>query len=521
MRKRKLAIPAFLYSFFSFVSRLSGYLRDFFLAAFLGTSVISDIFLIAFRIPNSFRRGLSEETFNPAYIPLYGKLNDIYGHEEAVSFSANILLLFIIFFGLVVFLGEIYMPEILYFFSFGIDEEENFSLLVTISRIIFPYVLILAISSVILGNLNANNRFALSGAFPAIMNLFIVLAISLFTYFNESKILYLAYSVIFAGLVQLAILMLHLRTKVWSIVFRTKFNFSFIKDFFSLYWPTLLASTFFQINLVIGILICSFQEGAVSYIYYAERLFFFPVTLVGVAIGIVLVPNISNALRSKSTDNAIEYLRVANKYTLIIILPTTAILLALSNEIVSFLFERGEFGPESSKNTSIALMAFLAGLPAATLVKIFTPYLFAIEQPKIYLKAAFYSNSLNLVLMLILFNSFGFIGIPIALSLSNYALILMLMLEHRKSKIFVFDLSELKQFLIYFILSISIYCACKFTLEIHYLVNLKSFFKIATCGIVSATIFVNFLYFFERELFISALKLISNTKVFNLKNSTK
>ena len=278
MANKILALPTFLYSFFSFLSRISGYVRDLFLASFLGTSVLSDIFFIAFRIPYSFRRGLSEETFNPAFIPVVGKIKDLQGIKDSRKFSSNVLMLFLLLFLVIFIFGEIFMVEILYFFSLNINDPDDFDLLVYVSRIMFPYLLLFPFSAIVLANLNAKNKFSLSGAFTAILNIALIISISAFALFNQEKIIYLAYSVLFGGLIQLVVLVFHLNKDYFTDIF--KFNFLNIKKFFSLYWPTLLASFLFQVNLLYGIYLCSFEPGAVSYIYYAERLFFFPISLI-------------------------------------------------------------------------------------------------------------------------------------------------------------------------------------------------------------------------------------------------
>ena len=506
MSNQKLAIPSFIYSFFSFVSRLSGYIRDLVLASFIGTSVISDIFLIALKLPNSFRQSLSDETFNSAFIPIFGRIKEVEGGKQAINFTANILMLFLIFFSIVVLFVEIYMAEILYVFSSNIGDGHNFDLLVYVSRVIFPYLIVLAVSAVILGNLNAHNKFALSGAFPSLLNLVLVLAISSFGYFNGDKIIYLAYSVVIGGIFQLVVLIFNLKRDYWVSLFKISLNPLKIKEFFSLYFPVLLASTFFQINIMTGVLISSFEEGAVSYIYYAERLFYLPISIVGAAIGIVLVPNLSESIRNKDRETALGYLSAANKYALIIILPASAFLLSLSSEIVSFLFERGEFGENSSRNTTLALNTFLIGLPAVTLVKIFTPYFFAIEQPKIYLRAAFYSNCMNLILMVVLFNIYGFIGIPIAYSLSAYALLFIIIYEQKKIGLFIYNFKESLQVIKYSLMAASIFVVCNLSKDITSTFFIGDLISIVISGVSSVIIFLIFIFLFEKNILNSIRK---------------
>ena len=200
----------------------------------------------------------------------------------------------------------------------------------------------------------------------------------------------------------------------------------------------------------------------------------------------------------------------ANKYALITILPLTGFLLGLSPEIVSFLFERGEFTAESTKNTSMVLTAFLLGLPAATLVKILTPYFFAIETPRIYLRVTTYSNLINLILMLILYKYIGFLGIPIALSVSSYALFFLLLSEHKKKNFFSYDNLNLSPALKYLALSILIFFSCKEISELLILSYDNVLITLFAGAIYSSFVFIIFLSIFDKEILIQTKEVLLN-----------
>ena len=509
-KKSKFAIPVFLYSFASFISKVSGYLRDLFLASFIGASALSDIFLIALRLPYSFRRAVSEESLNPAFIPIFGKLSDQEDKNLKYKFTKKILLVFFFISLFITIFVEIFMPQILSIFSYGIESSAQQEMLVSTSRIVFPYLIFIALTAVLMANLNANNKFGTSGGIPSVLNLTLVLAIYFFNFFGENKLTYLAWSVIIGGLFQALILFFLVEKEFWNILFKFKKLNIRLKGFYSLYWPTLLYSSFFQINFLLGIFLCSFQEGAVSYIYYAERIFYLPLTLIGIAIGVVLVPNLSDYLRNDNKALALNYMNVASKYALLTILPLTGFLFALSPEIVSVLFERGEFSSESSFNTSLVLKAFLIGLPAATMVKVLTPYFFAIEKPKIFLKVSTYANFINLVMMFLLFYFFGFYGIPIALSISSYSLIFFLIKEHKKKNFFNFSKIQLNDSIKYFILSLIIYFSCSETSSINYIKEMSLIFVLMSSLCVAVTIFLLFIFIFERSLYNRVIRSISN-----------
>tara|TARA_B100002019_G_scaffold292439_1_gene315522 strand:+ start:4123 stop:5679 length:1557 start_codon:yes stop_codon:yes gene_type:complete len=499
-KKNRLALPALSYSFFSFLSKITGFVRDIFLASFLGSSFIADVFFIALRLPNSFRRSFSEETFNPAYIPVYGKYSDKGGGLE-LEFTKQILLAFLVPSILVSFLVVIYMPEVLDTFLFLSDDEAQNQILIDVCRIIFPYLLVIVISAVFLGNMNANKKFSLSAGIPSVLNLVLVFSVASYTLVDVEKIYYLAWSVILAGILQIIIVFSSISSKFWRILASySEVNKRGLADFFKLYWPTFISSSLFQINLVVGMLVCSFETGAVSYLYYSERLFYLPLTLIGVAIGVVLVPNLSEYLRRKEHQLAIEQTNKASHYLLSTIIPLTALLLVLSVEIVSFLFERGEFNAESTKNTASIFTLFLLGLPAAGFIKILTPYFFALEKPKLPLIASLKSNVLNFLLILVLFQLIGFRGVPLALSISSWVLVYLLLKEHKKNNFFKIEaevkLNVFKYIFLFFLILSSGFWLSNFS----QIDNLTSVNKILIISSIEVCIYLGFVYLFDRDL---------------------
>ena len=451
-------------------------------------------------MPNSFRRSFSEETFNPAYIPIYGKYADQEDKNLQYEFTKKILFSFLIPVILFIFVIEIFMPEVLYFFMFKQENQIQQDMLVSVSRIIFPYLLVIIISAIFLGNLNANKKFSLSAGISSVLNIAIVLSISVHSFINLEKIFYLAWSVIIAGTLQIFILFYSINTDFWKVFFRFDSRKTKLKEFFLLYWPTFVSSSLFQANLIIGMLICSFETGAVSYLYYSERLFFFPLTLIGVAIGIVLIPNLSDYLRNNNKESAIEHTKKASHYLFCSILPVTSLLIVLSPEVISLLFERGQFTSESTNNTSLVFSFFLLGLPAAAFVKILNPYFFAIEKPKIPLFASLKSNLLNLVLMLTLFKLMGFSGIPLALSISTWILVLLLYMEHKKRNFFVIDVEVKKQIFKYSFLSIFLFILGTFIKNTDLLISTSNFIQIVFISFLFIFLYMAFVFFFDKEL---------------------
>ena len=451
MRLGKLSL---LHSFSSFISKIFGTLRDIFLASFFGAGLNSDMFLIALKLPISFKRSISDETFNSAYIPLFGKYKDLSDKDKEYQFARKILVVTSLIFIPLIIIFEIFMPSIVNIFASSIINEDDFEILVKSSRIIFPYLAFITISSVFVGTLNANNKFSLGALLPVFLNLSIILFIVLFPVFGQVKIIFLSWSVLFGGIIQSLFLFFAVDKAFWRVFFTVNNNYFSTKEFFKLILPTFLSSTVLQLNTIIVLLIASQESGAVSYLHYAERLFFIPLTLIAISIGTVLIPNLSKAFRESNSFLANNLQLEAFRYCLVLVLPITFCLIVLSNDIVQFLFERGEFTHEATLSVGLASKYFLVGLPFGALVKILTPYFFAIERPKIPLKISLFTVAINLTFVTLLFKHLGFIGIPIGFSISAVFNLILILIQHRKLNFFILDKNMIIYICKYLILSI-------------------------------------------------------------------
>jgi len=429
---------ALIHSFSTLTSKMSGIVRDVFLASFIGTGALSDIFFIALKLPLSFRRSISDETFNSAYIPLFGKFEDLSDKNKQYQFARKILILTLLITIPIVVVAEIFMPSVIKIFAPGIINEFDFNVLVKISRIIFPYLFIIVISSVFVGTLNAKYKFALGAVLPMILNIAIIISVLISTISGAVNIIVLSWSVIVGGIVQSLFLFLSVDKAFWKVFFSTKRNYFRTKEFFKLIWPTFLSSTFLQFNMMLAfVILASYETASVSYLYYAERIYLLPLSLIAIAISTVLIPNLSSSLRASNKALALNTQSQAIRYCILTVFPITFCLIVLSSEIVEVLFERGEFNHESSIKTSYVLQLFLIGLPFATLSKIFTPYFFAIEKPKIPLKVSFITVSINIILIVLLFQYVGYISIPIGFSISTFLNLILILIEHRKQNFFL------------------------------------------------------------------------------------
>ena len=416
-----------IYSFFTSISRIFGFIRDILIANFLGTSVIADIFFVAFRLPNTFRRIFSEGALNSAFVPIYTKLIKDNSRQESQKFAGSIFLIFLIMSSLVVLMIEIFMPFFVTILAPGFtNDSEKFAELVKVSRIIFPFLILISVSSICSSILNSHNKFALSAALPIILNITLIIALIIAAYTTADFLIFLSWSIIVAGLVQIIFLIISLARQKIYFFFTTKIYTNNIKRFIKLFSASFFSSGLLQINILIGTIIASYESGAISYLYYADRVYQLPLALIGVAIGTALLPTISSKIKSDSSEMIHASIEQTLIYSLLFAIPASVGIYTLSEQLVNVLFERGEFDEKSSLFTSEALRFYALGLVAFIVMKIYTPIFFANENAKPILYITVLNLITNTALSIALFINIGFIGIPIATSISAWISILLM-----------------------------------------------------------------------------------------------
>ena len=286
------------FGFYTIISRLLGYFRDILIAIFLGTSFIADAFFVAFRIPNTFRRLFAEGTFNAAFVPSYSsELNK--GKSKANKFANEIFN--ILFMGLLfcVLIAQIFMPVFVSLIAPGfIESSEKIKLATDLTRITFPFLMFVSLSSFFSAILNSHNKFAAASASPIILNVVLIIVLLLSKFLNDSLVYYLSYGVSLAGLFQLIFLYKFVK-RFYSINLKFKFNKNKqVSIFFKKLLPSIFSSGVTQINIFVGTIIASFQASAVSYLYYADRIYQINLAIAGIAIGVVILPQLSKHIQS-------------------------------------------------------------------------------------------------------------------------------------------------------------------------------------------------------------------------------
>ena len=429
-----LLSSASIFSFFTLISRILGYLRDILIAIFLGASIFADAFFVAFRLPNTFRRLFAEGTFNAAFIPSYTS-EKLKNNKSGKIFADDVLSLLVFILLLIVTLAEIFTPLLVYLIAPGfLADNIKFNLAVEFTRITFPFLLFVSLSSFFSGILNSNNKFAAAAAAPIILNVILIISI-LVSYFQDLNIAkYLSYGVTLSGIIQLLFL-IYFAYKFYkpNLKFRFKIT-NRVKFFFKKLLPSIFSSGVTQINILVGTIIASFQPGAVSYLYYADRVYQINLAIAGIAVGTVSLPILSKAFKSKN------FLKVSNiqnrsiQLSLLLSIPASMGLIIASEEIINGLFGYGSFTTKDVELTSKALMLFGFGVIAFALVKILSNFFFARDNTKTPFYISSFIVFLNVVISLSLFNQIGFLIIPLATSISTWigVLIFLYCLQKRK-----------------------------------------------------------------------------------------
>ena len=498
------------FSFFTIISRLLGYLRDILIAVFLGTGLLADAFFVAFRIPNTFRRLFSEGTFNSAFIPSYAsELSQ--GKSQSEKFANNVFNLLILGLFVLVLIIEIFMPIFVFLIAPGFDaDNQKMELVINLTRITFPFLFFISLASFFSAILNSHNRFAAASASPIVLNIMLIGVLFCGNFLNDKIVYYLSCAVTVSGIFQLIFLYIFVKKfYLPKISFKIKIDEK-VKFFFKKLLPSIFASGVTQINILIGTIIASFQASAVSYLYYADRIYQINLAIAGIAIGIVVLPQLSKYIQNKQKDKINLIQNKALELSLFLSIPAAIALIISSEQIVSALFGYGSFDESAVKNSAKALFYFGAGLPAFALIKIFSSFFFARHNTKIPFYISLISVLLNILISIYYFKSLGFIIIPIATSISSWFNSVVLFIFLKKSNFFSFNLIFLNRFIRILISSIMMglifnYLINFFYENLSYEQNFKSVYLI---GIV----ILGFISYFLIAIFIKAFK-ISDIKL--------
>lgn len=427
---------------FTMGSRITGFARDMLIANFLGAGLIADCFFVAFKFPNLFRRLFAEGAFNAAFVPLFAGKLEAEGEAAARRFAENAFAVLAI--GLAGFVAamEVVMPWAMYVFAPGFDGVAGkMELAAELSRITFPYLLFISLVSLQSGVLNSVGRFAAAAGTPILLNLTLMAALLGLTPITPTSGHALAIGTTIAGIVQFLWLVFSLRKHGWMLSWRRPHLDGDVVLLMKRIIPGAVGAGVYQVNLLVDTMIASMvAEGAVSYLYYADRINQLPLGVVGIAVGTALLPILSRQIRA-GNDSAAHYSQNrALEFSLLLTLPAMAAIAVLAVPLVMVLFQRGQFGPSETIATAGALAAFSLGLPAYVLAKCLTPAFFARQDTATPVKLASIAMIANIALNLAFWPlGLAQTGIALATALSAWVNVGLLALTLRRRGYFRLD----------------------------------------------------------------------------------
>ncbi len=422
-------------------SRVLGFAREILIANYLGAGVAAQAFYVAFSLPNMFRRFFAEGAFNMAFIPMFAK--KLEGGDDPHGFARDALTAMLLVLSALTVLGIVAMPLLVTAMAAGFRGDERFDLAVEYGRIAFPYIFFIALAALASGVLNATGRFVAAAAAPVLLNVVFIAAMGIGAVTGRplsdamgagiEQALglrvgdALAASVPIAGAAQLAMVWWAASRAGFRLVPRRPRLTSDLRRLAIIAAPAALAGGVVQINLLVGRQVASWFDGAVAWLTYADRLYQLPLGVVGIAIGVVLLPDLARRLRGGDTAGGRDAVNRAAEFALVLTVPSAVAFAVVPVPMVSVLFERGAFDAVDAAATSAALAVYALGLPAFVLQKVLQPLYFAREDTRRPFNYAVASMIVNAVLAIGLVPWIGWLAAAIGTTGAAWAMVWLLM----------------------------------------------------------------------------------------------
>lgn len=419
MRPIRLLMSFLTVGGLTMASRILGFIRDVMIAAFLGAGPVAEAFFIAFRLPNMFRRFFAEGAFNMAFVPIFAKKAEGDGEAVAKQFGREAQSVLLTALVALTILAEIAMPWLVTGLASGFDEP-TFELAVLLSRIAFPYILFISLTALYSGVLNSFGRFAAAAAAPTLLNIAMIGGMLIAWQAGWQMGLTLVWSGLVAGVAQLAVVLWAAQRIGMAFGLSRPRLTPEVRRLVRIGIPAVLAGGVVQINLVVGTQVASYFDGAVAWLTYADRLYQLPLGVVGVAIGVVLLPELARRIRADDRAGTGEAMNRATEFTLILTIPAAIALIVIPELICRVLYQRGAFDAMDTHNTALALAIYATGLPAFVMQKVLQPTFFAREDTMTPLRYAALSMIVNVGVAVGLAPAIGFASAALGTTLAGW-----------------------------------------------------------------------------------------------------
>jgi len=408
-------------SAFTFISRILGLVRDMVVARFFGAGMAADAFFVAFRIPNFLRSLFAEGSLTIAFIPVFTEYLTQKGKPAAFELARTVLTLLSIILVVLSVVGILLAPWIVRLQAFGFGgETEKYALTVLLTRITFPYILLISLVALFMGVLNSLRRFAAPAAAPIFLNVGIIAGAYWISPRLSEPIVGVAIGVLLGGCMQVGLQILPALRAGMSLKPRWRFAHTGVKRIGLLMLPAIFGSAVYQFNQIMGTLIASFlPEGSISWLYYADRLVQFPLGVFAIAISTASLPTLSGYAANRDFERFGRTLEYGIRLVFFITLPSMVGLILLRGPLVELFFERGAFDSVSSAMTALALFYYCLGLWAFSGVRILVSAFYALQDTRTPVKIAIVALVTNLSMSLVLMGPLKHGGLALALTLAS------------------------------------------------------------------------------------------------------
>ncbi len=392
----------------TFGSRVIGFARETLMAAALGTGPMADAFYAAFRFPNLFRRLFAEGAFNTAFVPLFAKEIEANGVDGAKRFSEEVFGVLFSVLLIITIVMELAMPLLVdWVIAPGFaDDAAKRDLTIRLAMVMFPYLMCMSLTAMLSGMLNSLQHYFAAAIAPVFLSVAMISALGYSLYFQTPQVetaWLLSISVLVAGILQMVVLYIGVRYAGMSIGFRMPHITPNVKRLLWLALPAAATGGITQINAIIGQAVASGKEGAISALQYADRVYQLPLGVIGIAVAVVLLPELSRALKGGHEKEAANLQNRSMEFVLFLVMPAAAALWILSPEIVRVLYERGAFNTDTTVTVAGTLAIYGLGLPAFVMIKALQPGFYAREDTRSPMNFALISVGLNTALAITLF----------------------------------------------------------------------------------------------------------------------
>ena len=422
------------------VSRALGFLRDVGMAIFFGTSFVADAFLVAFKLPNLFRRLFAEGALTQSFIPIFQSAwgSDGRARDRAFAFASHCGRWLFVSLLLLVLVFEYAMPQVMGVLAPGFSATDaRLPLAIDLARWLFPFLLLSALAAWLSALLNVLGHYALASATSVVLNAMILLVFGYHWWVGDGEAVMVAYHVAYGVLAAGVIAVMLLLARVYGLGFRLSFakEWSLLKRMMRLAVPVALGAGVYQLGVFIDVLLATLlPQGSVSYLYYADRLAQLPLGVVGVALGTVLLPELARLIQDKNTQDATFLQHRALVYGFVLAMPAAVALAVIAEPLMVVLFVRGAFDMTSAVQSAAALQAFALGIPAFVWVKVFAPAFFARQEMTAPVIIAVGALCVNVALSLSLMGILAHVGLALATSVASWLQVGLLLFVLRRRR---------------------------------------------------------------------------------------